>query len=37
MVKHQYDPEKGREEPVLLPGESADTDGTTGSTLVSPE
>jgi len=37
MVKHKYDPEKGREEPVLLPGESADDDGTSGSTLVSPE
>jgi hypothetical protein len=37
MVKHQYDPEKGKEEPVLLPGESADNDATTGSTLVSPE
>lgn len=33
MVKHHYDPEKNREEPVMLPGES-DTD---DSPLASPE
>ena len=37
MVKHQYDPEKNKEQPVMLPGESADDAETTGSTLVSPE
>lgn len=37
MVKHLYDPEKGRDEPVLAPGESDSEDGTAGSGLVGPE